>query len=126
MRTRPTRFGYRAIVLPEGVWDGDSATAKYISLGLGVYLHGQKLRLFGINCPELRGATKVAGRAARDFVREMLPDDGEVLIKTHKGRKKGKYGRWLAEIWIEKGPQQLVCVNDELLRAGHAVRYMDD
>ena len=89
-----------------------------------MYLHRQKLRLLGVDTPELRGSTRVAGRAARDFVREMLPGNGEVLLKTHKGRKKGKWGRWLCELWIEKGPQQLVCVNDELLRAGHAVRYM--
>ena len=122
-RTKPARFGYRAIILPEDVYDGDSATAT-VSLGFGVYLHRQKLRLLSVDCPEIRGATRVAGRAARDFVREMLPEDGEVLLKTHKGRKKGKWGRWLCELWIEKGPQQLVCVNDELLRAGHATRYM--
>ena len=122
-RTKPSRFGYRAIVLPEDVYDGDSATAT-VALGFGGYLHRQKLRLLGVDTPELRGPSRVAGRAARDFVREMLPEDGEVLLKTHKGRKKGKWGRWLCELWIEKSPQQLVCVNDELLRAGHAVRYM--
>ena len=122
-RAKPTRFGYRAIILPEDVYDGDSCTAD-IDMGLGVWMHRQKLRLLSVDTPELRGSTRVAGRAARDFVREMLPEDGEVLLKTHKGRKKGKYGRWLIELWIEKNPQQLVCVNDELLRAGHAARYM--
>tara|TARA_R110000824_G_scaffold54030_3_gene149127 strand:- start:1347 stop:1724 length:378 start_codon:yes stop_codon:yes gene_type:complete len=123
-RTIPSRFGYRGIVLPEDVYDGDSATAD-IDLGLGVWLRRQKLRLLGVDTPELRGAEKAAGRAARDFVRNLLPEDGEVLLRTHKGRKQGKYGRWLIELWIEKSPQQLVCVNDELLRAGHAVRYLD-
>jgi micrococcal nuclease len=124
-RTKPSRFGYHAIILPEDVYDGDSCTAD-IDLGLGVWLHRQKLRLLGVDTAELRGASKAAGVAARDFVRDLLPEDGVVLLRTHKGRrKKGKYGRWLIEIWIERSPQQLVCVNDELLRAGHAVRYLD-
>jgi len=123
-RTKPSRFGYRAIILPEDVYDGDSCTAD-VDLGMRVWLRRQKLRLLSVDTPELRGAEKVAGRAARDFVRDLLPEDGEVLLRTHKGRKKDKWGRWLIELWIEKSPQQLVCVNDELLRAGHAVRYMD-
>jgi len=123
-RTRPSKFGYRAIILPEDVYDGDSCTAD-IDLGLCVWLHRQKLRLLGVDTPELRGAEKAAGRAARDFVRDLLPEDGVVLLRTHKGRKKDRWGRWLIELWIEKSPQQLVCVNDELLRAGHAARYMD-
>tara|TARA_R110002020_G_C16128107_1_gene760889 strand:+ start:332 stop:709 length:378 start_codon:yes stop_codon:yes gene_type:complete len=121
-KARPARFGYRAIVLPEDVYDGDTITAN-VSMGLDVWLHRQKFRLIGVDCPEMRGAEKVAGRAARDFVRDMLPEDGRVLLKTHKAARKGKWGRWLCELWLERGPQQLVCVNDELLRAGHATRY---
>lgn len=122
VRTRPTKFGYRAIVLAEDVYDGDSVTAD-IDLGLKVWVRRAKIRLYAINCPELRGSTREAGLAARDFLRELLPGDGEILLRTHKDKRE-KYGRVLGELWIQKGPQQLVCLNDELLRAGHAVRYI--
>ena len=40
-----------------------------------------------------------------------------VTIKTSKD-KKGKYGRWLGEVWIEN-----VCVNDWLISEGLAEVY---
>ena len=120
-RKRPTKFGYRGIIRVEDVYDGDSCRCD-LDLGLGVWVRRAALRLANINCPELRGSTRAAGIEARNFLRDMIPDDGEVLVRT---TKKGKYGRWIAEIWIEKGPQRLVCVNDEMLRAGHATKYID-
>jgi micrococcal nuclease len=114
----PTRYGYRAIILPEDVYDGDSCTAD-ISLGFGVWLRNQKLRLVGVDTPEMRGASRRDGILARDFVRELMPGDGRVLIQSHKPRARGKYGRWLCSIWIDD-----LCVNDELLRTGHATRYL--
>ena len=49
-KVRPARFGYRAIVLPEDVYDGDTITAD-VSMGLDVWLHRQKFRLIGVDCP---------------------------------------------------------------------------
>ena len=121
---KPSRFGYRAIVMPEDVYDGDTVTCDGIDLGFGVWLRRQKMRLVGVDTPEMRGASRRQAIIARDFVRGLLPEDGEVLIKSHKPRERDKWGRWLCELWIEKSPEQLICVNDELLRAGHATRYM--
>jgi endonuclease YncB( thermonuclease family) len=81
-------------------------------LGFGVHYTGQKLRLFGINAYEvsLRGGTtpeeKAKGIEARDLLRKMLPEGTEILVETIKDGK-GKYGRYLANVWIP----QSVCSN---------------
>lgn len=114
-------YHYRAIVTR--VYDGDSITAD-IDLGLGVWLRGQKLRLWGIDTPELRGDEREDGLAARAFlVNELGGEDAidagsKVILETHKD-KAGKYGRWLATIWL--GGRN---VNEALVAAGHAEEYL--
>lgn len=110
-------YEYKAIIT--SVYDGDTVTAN-IDLGFGVVLKKQKLRLYGINTPEVRGSSKEEGKKVRDLVREKILDK-EVLIKTYRD-KKGKYGRWLAEIIIEDS----VNLNNWLLSEGHAVSFMKD
>ena len=68
-------------------------------LGLESWLHGQKLRLYGINTPEVRGASRPAGLTARDFLRQLI-DGKEVYLKTYRDRR-GKYGRYLATVWLK-------------------------
>jgi len=109
-------YEYKAIIT--SVYDGDTVTAN-IDLGFGVVLKKQKLRLYGINTPEVRGSSKEEGKKVRDLVREKILDK-EVLIKTYRD-KKGKYGRWLAEIIHEEEN-----INDWLITEGHAVPYLRD
>ena len=118
MNQQELRYYYDAIVT--GVYDGDSITAD-IDLGLGVWLKGQKLRLIGIDTPEMRGAEKEAGKVARDFVRSILLGDGanKVVIKTYKD-KSGKFGRWLAVVYYGESLRNL---NDELIKRGLADDY---
>ena len=80
MNSQELRYYYDAEVT--GVYDGDSITVD-IDLGLGVWLKGQKLRLIGIDTPEMRGAEKEAGKVARDFVRSRLL--GDVYKRQPKG-----------------------------------------
>jgi len=91
-----TRFVYSAFVTD--VYDGDTITIN-IDLGFGMKMEKVKLRVFGIDTPELRGPEKKAGIVARDFVRDLILNKN-VIIKTHRD-KKGKYGRYLGEIFIE-------------------------
>ena len=118
MNQQELRYYYDAIVT--GVYDGDSITVD-IDLGLGVWLKGQKLRLIGIDTPEMRGAEKEAGKVARDFVRSRLLGDGvnNVIIKTFKD-KAGKFGRWLAVVYYGESLRNL---NDELIERGLAEVY---
>ena len=108
-------FNYTAQV--QSVYDGDTCRVD-IDLGLGSWIRNEKLRLVRINAPEMTGAEKTQGKASRDFLRELI-DGQKVIIETVKDRR-GKYGRYLAEIWIEK-QGVWINVNDALVTAGHAI-----
>lgn len=110
-----TPFHYHAVI--RKVYDGDTCTAD-IDLGLGVWKHGEKLRLYRIDTPELRGDERRDGLVSRDRLRELILGK-EVLLQTVKD-KKGKYGRYLAEIWLAIDDGAWANVNDQLVREGLA------
>ena len=107
-------YTYKAKII--AVYDGDTVTA-IVDLG---FLHSQemKLRLYGIDTPELRGAEKVEGKKVRDIVRSLILDK-EVIIRTYKD-KQGKYGRYLGDIVLEDG----LNLNQWLIDNGHAKPYL--
>ena len=111
-------YRYRARVV--SVYDGDTCTVE-IDLGLSVWLRGEKLRLARINAPEVRGRERAAGLAARDWLKTRIAGK-EVVLHTWKDQK-GKFGRYLAEVWRADGDGWLN-INDALVAAGHAV-YRD-
>src|SRR5690606_37397428 len=88
-------YQYRAVITD--VYDGDTVTAD-IDLGFRTWRHGERLRLYGIDAPEMRGADKAAGTAARDALRSMVLGK-EVIVCTIEDRT-GKYGRYLARIFV--------------------------
>ncbi len=100
------------------VYDGDTCTAD-IDLGLKTWIRGEKLRLSRINAPEVRAETKEAGLRSRDFLRRLLLGNN-VLLHTEKDRQE-KYGRYLAEIWLEQPDGSFLNINDELVKQGFAV-----
>jgi len=106
-------YNYKARI--KGVYDGDTVTAV-VDLG---FLHYQemKLRLLGIDTPELRGPEKEQGIVVRDILREMILGK-EVEISTRKD-KQGKYGRYLATIILDE-----VNINKWLVDNGHAKVYL--
>jgi len=111
-------FHYTAEV--QSVYDGDTCRVD-VDLGLGIWIRNEKLRLVRINAPEMTGSDKALGTASRDFLRGLI-DGREIIIETVKDRR-GKYGRYLAEIWLGK-EGVWINVNDALVAAGHAV-YQD-
>lgn len=106
-------YEYRAFV--RKVYDGDTITVD-IDLGFDVVLKGQKIRLVRINAPEVRGQQRPEGLKSRDALRGKIGNKW-VKIRTQKD-KKGKFGRWLGEIWIDDD-----CVNDWLIAEGLAEVY---
>ncbi|MCB0287156.1 MAG: nuclease, partial [Calditrichaeota bacterium] len=64
-----TKYHYQAIVT--SVYDGDTCTVD-IDLGFSMWIKGEKLRLFRINAPEIRGAEREKGLVSRDFLRELI------------------------------------------------------
>ena len=103
-------YEYKALVTK--VYDGDTITVD-IDLGFGVCLKGQKIRLLGIDTPEIRGVEREEGLRSRDVLRGKIINKW-VSIKTFKD-KKGKYGRWLGEVWLDD-----LCMNEWLLTEGYA------
>jgi micrococcal nuclease len=115
MKNKSFLYHYRAQVT--GAYDGDTITVE-IDLGMKTLVKGEKLRLHRINAPEMRGPEKVAGKASRDYLRSRILGK-EVLIETLKD-KRGKYGRYIAEIWLPEN-EGYTNINDELVAQGHAI-----
>lgn len=107
-------YFYRARMV--SVYDGDTITVD-IDQGFGIWQHSVKLRLYGIDTPELRGEEREHGLEVRDLVRAHLPPGSMITLESIKD-KTGKYGRYLARVY--KGDW---CLNDWLLAEGHATAY---
>lgn len=101
---------YKVRVL--GVYDGDTFTGE-VDLGFHVKIV-QKFRLAGIDTPELKGALKASGEESRAFTAVRLDTAKEVLVKTSKTEK---YGRYVATVFYDG-----TNLNDELVKSGMAKR----
>jgi micrococcal nuclease len=107
-------YVYNATVLD--VYDADTCTLV-IDLGFKVYIK-EKVRLSGIDTPEIRTKNLMEKRAAlkaRDFVRKMILEK-TVTIST---RKEGKFGRYIADIFLDTGTH----LNTLLVKRGYAREY---
>ncbi len=93
-----------------------------IDLGFHTWVMNERVRLARIDAPEIRGNSRPAGLAARDYLRSLIMDR-DVRVETYRD-KKGKYGRYIAEIWVEQADGGYLHVNEALVAAGHAV-YLD-
>ncbi len=88
-------YCYNALIVK--VYDGDTVTAL-VDLGFKIKTT-IKVRLAGINAPEVRGKSRPEGLKTRDFLRDLILDK-EVIIQTQKD-KKGKYGRYIGVIYLK-------------------------
>ena len=107
------QYQYPALVV--SVYDGDTITVN-IDLGFGVELKKQKIRLYGINTPEVRGSSRDLGIISRDYVREKILNKN-IMLQSIKD-KKGKYGRWLGIVLIE---DEKLNLNKELISKNLAI-----
>ena len=92
-------YEYRVEIVK--VIDGDTVDVN-IYLGFGVWLHKERVRLYGIDTPESRTSDKeekVYGLMAKDFLIEWI-SAGNVKLKTKTYDAKGKFGRILGELWV--------------------------
>lgn len=88
-----------------GVSDGDTITVLHDG-------RGEKIRLFGIDCPEKR---QPFGQAAKRFTAELV--FGQVVTVTVRDRD--RYARTVGEVVLSDGRS----LNQELVRAGLAWWY---
>jgi micrococcal nuclease len=108
-------YNYRANVI--SVYDGDTITVD-IDLGMGVWIRKQKIRLASINAPEVRGKEKEEGIKSREWLRDKILGK-EIVLETIKD-KKGKYGRWLGNIWLEED-YEYININELIVEEGFAI-----
>lgn len=95
------------------VIDGDTVELC-IDMGNSIRWQG-KFRLYGIDTPEMHGATAQAGQAARAALTGMLTASGIDYVETHKP---DKYGRWL--VTVITGGKNL---SGEMVARGLAKQY---
>jgi micrococcal nuclease len=115
------RFETLFRVEPVKVTDGDTLVLN-IYLGLGIWLNAQKVRLLGINAPELKGEERPMGLKVRDYLASVI-QKSEGLIARSDEEKKGKYGRFLMVLYA-KLDGKWVNVNSMLVEKGAAREYM--
>ena len=106
-------YWYNAYVTK--VYDGDTITVD-IDLGFSTIVKGMKLRLADIDTPELRGDEREQGLISRDWLREKVLDKW-ISVKTVRD-KTGKYGRYLAYIYLDDEN-----LNETMLNEGLAEKY---
>ena len=92
--TKTLAYTYAATV--ERVVDGDTVWA-FIDIGFGTVVR-KKLRLHGVNAPEL-STTK--GEEARDYISGFLPPGAVVVIRSYAS---DAFGRYLADILCPRQP----------------------
>ena len=115
-------YEYRATI--NRVVDGDTVDID-IDLGFGIWMKDERVRVMGIDTPESRTSDKgekVFGLAAKDRLKELIPEGSIQVLKTEVDRDgedaKGKFGRILGDFIVDG-----VRITDTLVNEGHAVEY---
>jgi len=131
-------YQYRAII--QKVIDGDTMEVN-IDLGLTIWVQKEKIRLFGVDTPEVYGIKKGSvewelGNKSSEFVKSIANEKPEIIIETIKDQKE-KFGRYLGIVYVQINPDELVglsdvrnlgdyfCLNDILIQKGLAKKYME-
>ncbi len=100
---------YRAKL--DRIIDGDTAIFM-VDLGFKTY-SAVNCRLRGVNTPEVTGATKVAGLAAKDYSYNLLQGKNLIIQSYHDQMS---FARWVCDVWVDG-----VLWADRLKESGHTV-----
>jgi micrococcal nuclease len=116
---RPTNLAYLYKAEQLRVIDGDTLEVL-IDLGFHSFTQ-QRIRLAQLNAPEI---TSASGRAARNFLTDLLTDAKTIVLQTHKA---DLHGRYVAHVFAS--PRKLSIddcfakgkhINDLLVQSKHA------
>lgn len=105
-------YEYRTVI--ERVVDGDTVVAN-VDLGFSIHVT-MRLRLAGIDTPELVGSDRPAAEVARDALKQAI-EGKTVRIVTRKD-KADKYGRIVADLYFFDG--EPVHINTWMVNQGYA------
>ncbi|MDY6912580.1 MAG: thermonuclease family protein [Chloroflexota bacterium] len=101
-------YTYKAQV--DRVVDGDTFDVT-INLGFRITTF-QRLRLVNVDTPEIRGSERPEGLKVKEYVKGLI-EGKEITIETFKI---GKFGRYVAEVYLENGEG----LSEHLLKKGMA------
>ena len=110
-------YEYRCKILR--VVDGDTVDVD-IDLGFGVWMHKQRIRMYGIDTPESRTrdlVEKKFGKASKKHLKTILEEAESIELVSHD---KGKFGRILGDLFIGSNETS---VNQQMILDHHAVAY---
>ena len=110
-------YNYNCII--RRVVDGDTIDVD-IDLGFGVWLSNQRVRLYGIDTPEIRTSDPVEkyyGMLASEFVEERLIVGNRYVLRSRQFKKVDSFGRILGDIVASDGRT----IIDHLIESHHAV-----
>ena len=99
--------------------DGDTMDID-IDLGFGVWLHKERVRIYGIDTPESRTRDKVEkqyGLMAKEFVKQFVKGN-RIILSTKEYDAKGKFGRILGDIIVDRKS-----LSETMIQEHHAVPY---
>ncbi len=129
-------YQYQAEI--QRIVDGDTYDID-IDLGLSVWVRNERVRLYGVDTPEVYGVKRdseeyLLGVAASGFVKSLVKKGTLAIVETIKDSK-GKYGRYLVVLYVRVPGELLAgheniraiadfyCLNDLLVAKGMAVPY---
>lgn len=116
-------FVYQNCIVDQIV-DGDTVDLN-IDMGFDVWLYRQRIRLFGIDCPEIRTldlSEKAHGLLAKNRVEELIPVDSIVKLYSYEYNPTDLYGRIVGSIMLPDGRHLSDILESEFL----AVKWSDD
>jgi len=117
-------YEYKCKVLR--IVDGDTVDID-IDLGFGVWMHKERVRMYGIDTPESRTKDleeKKYGLMSKEFVKSMMPIGSIQTLRTAKYDDKGKFGRILGEFIVyDSKEDHLASLKDIMIRECLGVEY---
>ena len=114
-------YEYRCKIVK--IIDGDTVDVD-IDLGFGVWMHKERIRLYGIDTPESRTRDlneKKYGLIAKGWIEKFMPVGSMQTLITQKD-KSGKFGRILGKFRVNDGSYDII-LNDWMISNHHAVDY---
>ena len=114
-------YEYRCKIVK--IIDGDTVDVD-IDLGFGVWMHKERIRLYGIDTPESRTRDldeKKYGLIAKSWIEKFMPLGSTQTLITQKD-KSGKFGRILGKFRVNDGHYDII-LNDWMISNHHAVAY---
>ena len=119
---RTNRYWYTAELVR---WVDADTVELFVDVGFETWVK-VTARVHGIDAPEMHKVKHdseeyAKGIAAKEFAEQTIPPGVMVVVNTFQD-KKGKYGRWLADIYFEDSVGKPINLSEHLIENGHAVR----